>query len=103
MSITQKERKFSSATGLCDIVYRQWIPEEIRGAVVLVHGMSEHIARYDAFARYLAENGFLVSGLDLPAHESEHLKPVAVVLVYGFDGFASRRQLVDNGAVQIAI
>ncbi len=68
MSITQKERKFSSATGLCDIVYRQWIPEEIRGAVVLVHGMSEHIARYDIFAKYLAENGFLVSGMDLPSH-----------------------------------
>ena len=68
MSITQKERKFSSATGLCDIVYRQWIPEEIRGAVVLVHGMSEHIARYDIFAKFLAENGFLVSGMDLPSH-----------------------------------
>ena len=68
MSITQKERKFSSATGLCDIVYRQWIPEDIRGAVVLVHGMSEYIARYDAFAKFLAENGFLVSGLDLPSH-----------------------------------
>ena len=68
MSITQKERRFPSATGLCDIVYRQWVPEEIRGTMVLVHGMSEHIARYDAFARYLAENGFLVSGLDLPSH-----------------------------------
>ena len=68
MSITQKERRFPSATGLCDIVYRQWIPEEVRGAVVLVHGMSEDIARYDAFAKYLAENGFLVSGLDLPSH-----------------------------------
>ena len=68
MSITQKERRFPSATGLCDIVYRQWIPEEIRGAVVLVHGMSEYIARYDAFAKFLAENGFLVSGLDLPSH-----------------------------------
>ena len=68
MSITQKERRFPSATGLCDIVYRQWLPEEVRGAVVLVHGMSEHIARYDAFAKFLAENGFLVSGLDLPSH-----------------------------------
>ena len=68
MSITQKERRFPSATGLCDIVYRQWIPEEVRGAVVLVHGMSEDIARYDAFAKYLAENVFLVSGLDLPSH-----------------------------------
>ena len=68
MSIAQKERRFPSATGLCDIVYRQWIPEEVRGTVVLVHGMSEHIARYEAFGKYLAENGFLVSGLDLPSH-----------------------------------
>ena len=68
MAITQKERRFPSATGVCDIVYRQWIPEEIRGTVVLVHGMSEHIARYDTFAKFLAENGFLVSGLDLPSH-----------------------------------
>ena len=68
MGITQKERRFPSATGVCDIVYRQWIPEEIRGTVVLVHGMSEHIARYDIFAKFLAENGFLVSGLDLPSH-----------------------------------
>ena len=34
MSITQKERRFPSATGLCDIVYRQWIPEDIRGAAL---------------------------------------------------------------------
>lgn len=68
MSIIQKERRFPSATGLCDIVYRQWVPEEVRGAVVLVHDMAEHIARYDAFGKFLAENGFLVSGLDLPSH-----------------------------------
>ena len=68
MSITQKERRFPSATGLCDIVYRQWIPEEIRGAVVLVHDKAEHIARYDVFSKYLAENGFMVAGLDIPSH-----------------------------------
>jgi len=68
MSITQKERRFPSATGLCDIVYRQWIPEEVRGSIVLVHDKAEHIARYDAFSKYLAENGFMVAGLDIPSH-----------------------------------
>ena len=68
MSVIQKERRFPSATGLCDIVFRQWIPDEVRGTMVLVHGMSEHIARYDIFAKFLAENGFLVSGMDLPSH-----------------------------------
>ena len=68
MSITQKERRFPSATGLCDIVYRQWIPEEIRGAVQLTHGMAEHIDRYQEFAAFLAQNGFLVYGHDQAGH-----------------------------------
>ncbi|MCH5161194.1 MAG: lysophospholipase [Clostridiales bacterium] len=35
-----------------------------RGAVVLVHGMCEYIARYDDFARYLNVNGYYVIGMD---------------------------------------
>ena len=42
---------------------RAWMPEEPpRAAVQLVHGMSEHIDRYDAPARYLASQGYLVVG-----------------------------------------
>lgn len=68
MSVGLQEKRFPSATGVCDIVYRCYMPQEIRGAVVLVHGMAEHIARYDAFARFLAENGLYVAGFDLPSH-----------------------------------
>lgn len=40
-----------------------WIPEgEIRAVLQIVHGMSEHIERYDEFARYLNEQGVLVVG-----------------------------------------
>ena len=40
-----------------------WIPEgEIRAVLQIVHGMSEHIERYDEFARYLSERGVLVVG-----------------------------------------
>lgn len=39
-----------------------------RGVVQLIHGMSEHIERYDAFARFLAGNGFLVCGHDHIGH-----------------------------------
>ena len=35
-----------------------------RGAVVLVHGMCEYIARYDDFATYLNTNGYYVIGMD---------------------------------------
>ena len=39
-----------------------------RGVVQLVHGMAEHIDRYDTFARFLASHGFLVVGHDQIGH-----------------------------------
>ncbi|MDO4405071.1 MAG: alpha/beta fold hydrolase [Atopobiaceae bacterium] len=48
-----------------------WWPEEgvvPQAAVQLVHGMAEHIARYDEFARYLNERGFVVYGHDHIGH-----------------------------------
>jgi len=39
-----------------------------RGWVWLVHGMSEHLGRYDEFARYLNSWGVDVVGVDLPGH-----------------------------------
>ncbi len=39
-----------------------------RGVIQLVHGMSEHIGRYDDFARYLARAGFVVCGHDHVGH-----------------------------------
>lgn len=68
MKVTQRERRFPSATGLCDIRYRMWIPEEPHAALQLTHGMAEHIDRYDEFASFLAENGVLVYGQDHASH-----------------------------------
>ena len=48
-----------------------WWPEEgvvPRAAVQLVHGMAEHIGRYDEFARYLNTKGFVVFGHDHIGH-----------------------------------
>ena len=44
--------------------WRIWTPEEnaIRGVVQLVHGMAEHIDRYEDTARALTDAGFAVSG-----------------------------------------
>lgn len=68
MEVLQRARKFPSATGLCDIRYRMWIPKDVSGAVMIVHGMAEHIDRYDDFARYLADRGYLVFGMDNASH-----------------------------------
>lgn len=46
-------------TGCC------WMPEPHQspvGVVVILHGMSEHILRYQTFAEQLAKAGYLVHG-----------------------------------------
>lgn len=46
-----------------------WQPDDTPKAVLqIVHGMVEHIDRYDAFARFLTENGYAVIGHDHLGH-----------------------------------
>ncbi|MCD8155242.1 MAG: alpha/beta hydrolase [Clostridiales bacterium] len=60
---------FRSAEGSRKIHGMCWLPEgEVRAVVQLVHGMSEYIARYDEFARYLTEQGMAVAGHDHLGH-----------------------------------
>lgn len=48
---------------------REWIPqEEVTALLIINHGMGEHIARYDEFARYLNEEGIAVWGEDHRGH-----------------------------------
>ncbi|WP_342512524.1 lysophospholipase [Sporosarcina sp. FSL K6-1522] len=41
---------------------------EPKGHIHLLHGMSEHIGRYEEFAQYLVGKGFIVSGHDHRGH-----------------------------------
>ena len=51
-----------SVTGQ-DLDARIWLPEgEPIGVLQLVHGMAEHIDRYDATAKALNKAGFIVTG-----------------------------------------
>lgn len=61
---------FKSSTG-SDIYAQKWINEDIKeykGVVQLVHGMQEHIGRYDEFANVLADCGYIVVGHDHLGH-----------------------------------
>lgn len=45
-----------------------WLPKQPpRGLVHLVHGIGEHMGRYDSFATFLSEQGYAVFGCDAPA------------------------------------
>lgn len=64
-----REYSFLSDNGVSDIYAVEWTPEgPPRGALQIVHGIDEHIMRYDDFARWLAERGFLVAGNDHIGH-----------------------------------
>ena len=60
--IEMQKGVFRSVTGQ-KLDRRLWLPEgEPRAVVQFVHGMAEHIDRYDAAARALASAGFAVTG-----------------------------------------
>lgn len=43
----------------------RWIPDgEVKGILQISHGMTEFIERYENFAEYMTEKGFLVTGND---------------------------------------
>lgn len=70
MSVEKETLSFISLDGASDINARFWVDSELepKGVVQLVHGMAEHIDRYDEFARFLASRGFAVCGHDHIGH-----------------------------------
>ncbi len=70
MAIVLKEAYFLSSTGINRIRCNIWEDDTLpkRGVFQIAHGVSEHIDRYDAFARFLASNGFVVCGNDHLGH-----------------------------------
>ena len=47
----------------------KWKPEgEVKCILQIIHGMAEHIERYDAFANYMADHGVLVVANDHLGH-----------------------------------
>ena len=63
MAMERQEFFVPSADGIHQLHCLRWVPAgEPRAVLQIVHGMCEHIGRYDELARYLAERGVLVVG-----------------------------------------
>lgn len=66
----EREFYFRSCTGQ-EVYAKKWIREDVKeykAVVQLVHGMQEHIGRYDEFANFLADCGYVVVGHDHLGH-----------------------------------
>lgn len=60
---------YFDSLGAGKIRCRCWLPQGAPRAVVqLVHGIAEHVDRYDGFARFLTEQGFAVVAEDHMGH-----------------------------------
>lgn len=61
---------YKSSDGTHKINGYRWLPEkgEYLGIIQIVHGMVEFVDRYDAFARFLCDNGYIVVGEDHLGH-----------------------------------
>ena len=70
MSIIRTEAYYQSTNGEDMIRAVLWRNDEKDpvGDFQIAHGLTEHINRYDRFARFLAENGFVVCGNDHLGH-----------------------------------
>ena len=71
--INREELSFPSADGRSTIRALVWWPAlaagtRARGVVQVIHGMAEHVERYDALARLFASRGFVVCGDDHAGH-----------------------------------
>lgn len=69
MSFRITEMTVGSTDNIHTLVGRIYIPEgEIKGLFQIVHGMTEHIERYDHLMSSLAEHGYVAFGFDNLGH-----------------------------------
>ena len=65
----KEEFKFKSTSGVCDIRAVRYVPDgDIKAILQIAHGMQEFIDRYENFANYLCDRGYLVTGNDHLGH-----------------------------------
>ena len=66
--MAKSEHKFNTKDSK-EIVYYKHTPESVAKAIVIItHGMAEHAQRYDEFANFLNQNGYIVYAHDQRGH-----------------------------------
>lgn len=67
--MNKQEFYYLSADGVTNIHASKWLPEgEPKAVLQIVHGMTEYAGRYDAFADFLTQHGYLVVAEDHLGH-----------------------------------
>ena len=64
----KQEFNYMSSNGSTLIHCVKWVPENPIGVIQIVHGITEHIDRYEEFASYMVNQGYIVIGNDHLGH-----------------------------------
>ena len=90
----KREFYFKSCDGVNRIHTVEWSPEDgvVRAVLHIVHGMAERVERYDDFARFMADKGYLVVGDDHLGHG----KTAAAPTDFGYIGEDGAHLLVKD-------
>lgn len=70
----KEEFNFLSSNGKTLINCVKWVPDKPKGIIQIVHGITEHIGRYDEFASYMTNLGYIVVGNDHLGHGKSIIK-----------------------------
>lgn len=91
--MTRKEFYYPSADGNTQIRAMRWEPDgKPRAILQIIHGMTEYIERYDDFASFLCEHGFLVVAEDHLGHG----KSVRGDQYYGYFGLKGNEWVIQD-------
>ena len=91
MSYTEKKMEFLSSDGKNTVRGMLYLPEgEVRCAVLLSHGMIDHVGRYGTLRDYLTSHGCAFCGFDHLGHGATAKSPED----FGFFGSRGGRELL---------
>ena len=89
----KEEFKFKSTDGKNEIRALRFVPEgKVKGILQIAHGMVEFIDRYENFAQFLTDKGYLVTGNDHLGHGGS----VKTQEDWGYFGDNGNRHVLDD-------
>ena len=68
--MNKSEFRVKSVDEITDLYVAAWFPsdENIKGVIQIAHGITEHVGRYEKFAEYFTNKGYVVVANDIIGH-----------------------------------
>lgn len=68
MSFINAKLEYFKVSGGVDLYFQRWMPESPKAILIFVHGLSEHVGRYNAFRRFFNSKDYGVCLYDMRGH-----------------------------------